>query len=435
MKLPMFDVMDATAALLEKRRDFYQQCGYELQELLATTLASDMLLNVNVRVKREASLREKILRKRLYLLYDNAYDLLNALSDLIGLRAECRFLTEEPVLYERLLIACTLAHDDGTKSVPSHPNIRFDLSTAQPQRQVNGLTIYRIDGKYHKNGVSAPFELQIKSLVHVFWAEIEHQLIYKNNTYVMMDSFLKDLLYSNYDSLQQIDSHLHMIYDQMQRQTLPRQQDATQYANVRPVLAKTMSDIFLNHMRDAVGFSLRMDHICDIVTGYLIVKLSHSGDPLNLLFDRVRRIVQFDPVFDEMIELNGAYDSDDPFCRSLSCHITQRLNLDYEWHLLFRLLMVLEEGEPLPVLHGFLSLYSERFDFLELYADLPEEEAAACRDTLRNALADSLVQNGGVMILHEDTIAAMNACAQQIAADGCVEYSEIKQRFDTALEQ
>lgn len=49
------------------------------------------------------------------------------------------------------------------------------------------------------------FELQIKSMVSDFWGDIEHKLIYKNNNYLMMDRFLKELMSSVYESLSVTD--------------------------------------------------------------------------------------------------------------------------------------------------------------------------------------------------------------------------------------
>ena len=40
------------------------------------------------------------------------------------------------------------------------------------------------------NGEKVNFELQVKSLIHVFWSEIEHEIIYKNNNYMLMDGFM-----------------------------------------------------------------------------------------------------------------------------------------------------------------------------------------------------------------------------------------------------
>lgn len=436
MRLAMFDCMDATAALLEKRRDFYRACAYELQELIAKTLSGEALLSVNARVKKEVSLREKILRKRLYLEYDNPYDLLGSLSDLIGIRAECRFLREEAYLFEALCESCTQRHDDGYFSIPTHPNIRFDLSVLQPQTQQNGLSIYRIDGKYHKNGVTAPFELQIKALVHVFWAEVEHQLIYKNNSYIMMDGFLKKLLYSNYDSLQQIDSHLQLLYDQM-RVPSPTIQ-ASKYANIRPALSKTLSDLFLERMHEQMHFSVRMDGICDILTQYLLTRTIDTdnpiGAPIGALFERIRKAAQEPLIFDEALDLGGAIDVDDPFCSKLGCHLAQQINADYEWNLFFRLLFTLEEGDNLEIFSSFILLYEERFASDALYQALPQQERAAIKETVLLNLSEVMVQHDGISMFQEETIVELENAIRRICEKHVTDGGAIKRLLLNAIE-
>ncbi len=61
------------------------------------------------------------------------------------------------------------------------------------------------------------FELQIKSLVNVFWGEIEHKIIYKNNNYTVWDSFFKDIMGSINENLSMIDKQLHIIDDQFKQ--------------------------------------------------------------------------------------------------------------------------------------------------------------------------------------------------------------------------
>ena len=108
---------------------------------------------------------------------------------------------------------------DGLYCAPDQPNIRMELSGEQPQIQGNGYAIYRIDGLCGPIGQSVRFELQIKALVHVFWAEVEHEIIYKNNRYLLMDTFMKEMLSSAYDNLRSIDRQLYLIYNQIQLQS------------------------------------------------------------------------------------------------------------------------------------------------------------------------------------------------------------------------
>lgn len=430
MRLPLFDTMDDTITLLERRRDYYQTSAYELQALLSDTLRGDSLLGVSMRVKATVSLREKILRKRLYLQYDNPYDLLYNLSDLIGLRAECRFLSEEPLLFAALQTACTQQHADGTFSVPTHPNIRFDLNVPQPQAQQNGLHIYRIDGKYHKNGVSAPFELQIKSLVHVFWAEVEHQLIYKNNSYILLDSFMKELLYSNYNSLKQLDSHLQLLYDQMQKRSPA--QGGVRSPELRPLLAKTISDVFFQRMRGQMGFSLRLNDACDILSHYLLARRADAEDSFDLLFSRVYAAAVQPLSFEEALDLGGAYESDDPFCAALGCYLAQRLNSDYDWNLFFRMLFALEPESNLADFSAFLQIYRDRFADPSLYAVLPQPRADEVKREVLGLLAQVLIAHGDISMLFVTTMCRIEQAIRCICGEGgCGETA--RERLRTAL--
>ncbi|MDR1619054.1 MAG: hypothetical protein LBS18_00095 [Clostridiales bacterium] len=432
MRLQLFDVIDDTIALLDRRRAYYQSCAIDLQNLIKDILHGDALLGVHVRVKSEKSFREKILRKKLYLQYDTNYDLLNNLSDLIGVRAECRFMREEKLLYTLLCEACTQPHSDGMYSIPGHQNIRFLLSARQPQGQRNGLAIYRIDGIYHKNGVSAPFELQIKSLVHVFWAEIEHELIYKNNSYVPMNEFIKKLLYANYDSLRQIDGNLQLIYDHLYASQLAGEE----YLNIQPVVAKALSDAFALRMRNQMGYSLRLSSACDTLARYLagrFHKTRQAGDAVNEMLSHVRRAAMEDIVFDEMIELGGAYHSDNPFRNAVGCGLSRQFNLNYDINLFFRMLFALEQGNNIDAYSNFIGLYCARFEDETLYGAYPEETRESGRDAILARLSDVLCAYGDIAILYEDAIRNIQTAIRELCAKGCRDHETIRRRLESAV--
>lgn len=417
MRLPLFDMMDSTISLLAQRSEYYNDCANELQALIKEILSSDALLGVHVRVKSEKSLREKMLRKQLYMQYNDQYDVLNNLSDLIGLRAECRFMREENELYQKLCDACILPHGGGTFSLPSHPTIRFALSIEQPQQQQNGLSIYRIDGKYHKNGVSVPFELQIKSLVHVFWAEVEHQLIYKNNSYILMDDFLKKLLYSNYDNLKQMDASLQLLYDHMQ----VRSPDVftVQYANMQPLLAKTISDVFLQRMQVQMGYSLRLNNACDILAQYLLTRSGNTINPLHKFITQIHSVSLLPLTFDDALELEGAYFAENAFHNAIGLFLSQQININYEWNVFFRMLFTLEEGNHLDSFSSFIEMYCSRFENETLYKAAPLERRQEIREQIFTHLSDILVSSGDISILFEKTICKLENAIRDICAEGC----------------
>lgn len=421
MRLPLFSLIDDTIHILAKRKEFYQDCAYELQSVFDELLDCNALIGVNVRVKGEYSLREKIIRKELYKQFDSAYELLSNLSDLVGLRAECRFLSEEVTLYNRLMATCRERQSDGLYSVPNHPNIRLNLDVPQPEQQKNGLLIYRIDGRYHKNGVCAPFELQIKSLVHVFWAEIEHQLIYKNNSYQLVDQFMKKLLFSTYTNLEQIDRHLQLIYDRMQDGH--SNERMLNKESMQSLVAKSISDVFFHKMKDQMGYSLRLNDACDILSRFLLERC--GGDAVNdsftAIYERIASAAATPITFEEELSLDGVYAADDAFCQRLGDHIIAKMNEDYGWNLFFRMLFALEPGDNLEDFSAFLDLYRRQFENERLYAQLADiwwpEQRDAFRERLMTMLAELLAEEGTTAILHQATIEKISAAIHNICVD------------------
>ncbi len=418
MRLPLFQLIEDTASILERRRDFYRECAFELQELFSVVLKDEALLGVTGRVKGEMSLKEKILRKRLYLKYDNAYDLLTNLSDLVGLRAECRFLREEQTIYGLLDEACTLKHEDGTRSVPDQPNVRLLLDSPQPEQQQNGLAIYRIDGRYYKNGVCTPFEVQIKALVHVFWAEIEHQLIYKNNSYQLLDEFLKQLLYSTYSNLEQVDHHLQLIYDQMQKRSGSTERQL-QRSGLEQLVAKTISDLFYRKMEQQVGFSVRLRGACDILSRYMLSRCGgdNVNDTFQTIYQQIVAAVSAPLSFEEALELEEPFHADDPFLSILGERLVTCMNEDYDWNLFFRMLFALEPGNNLADFTEFLRLYRGNFVDDSLYMPLFAAWGPAATEEFRYRLmatvGELLSENPDISILHSETIARLEAAISQ----------------------
>ena len=113
---------------------------------------------------------------------------------MIGVRVECRFIEDEMEIYKILKKFFNKRNVDGYYYNALNENIRLELSGKQPQEQKNGFEIFRIDGVYEINGRTIKFELQIKSLVNIFWGELEHKIIYKDNNYRIADGFLKEMI-------------------------------------------------------------------------------------------------------------------------------------------------------------------------------------------------------------------------------------------------
>lgn len=129
--------------------------------------------NIESRIKSLNSFTEKLSRKE----YSNKWNISTdkqknqktistKLTDLIGFRINCFFMEDEKQIYDLLK-----NYYEEKKFV----NL-IELDFTENTKQKNGLEIYKVSGKYKE---VYSFEIQIKSLFHNVWGEVEHKTIYK----------------------------------------------------------------------------------------------------------------------------------------------------------------------------------------------------------------------------------------------------------------
>lgn len=411
-RLPVFELIDQTVKILNDNRKMLETYADVLHDFFHRVLddREESLVNISTRVKGESSLREKILRKNLYKRYAYPEGIIQNLSDLIGVRIQCRFLEEESLIYETLRAAFTEKCADGLYCAPDQPNIRMELSGEQPQIQNNGYAIYRIDGLCGPIGQSVRFELQIKALVHVFWAEVEHEIIYKNNRYLLMDTFMKEMLSSAYDNLRSIDRQLYLIYNQIQLQSDLGRSNLRQ-GPVQEMLAKTISDLFFFKMQKSLGFTLNIKSSCNILSRYILSQYSklenRKEQSVMDVFQRISRIAGAEIDFEAPLLLEAPYEGGEPFLNILADYFISQMNTDYDWNLFFRMLFTLEPGNNNEDFSNLLSMVRDRFCEEEIYAPLKEfwndEQIANYRSYLLVPLAHQLVADGTIRIIYEET--------------------------------
>ena len=77
MKLELFDYIDRTLQIVDENKDALNKVAESLESFFTDSLfINDHFLNVNYRIKSSDSLREKILRHNLYLVYNSPDELI-----------------------------------------------------------------------------------------------------------------------------------------------------------------------------------------------------------------------------------------------------------------------------------------------------------------------------------------------------------------------
>jgi len=413
VNLALFDLIDAAAALLHKNMPLYNTtAAYIVEKLYSVLYAVPQIIGISSRIKTADSLKEKIIRNGLYKKYQTAEDLFAGLSDIIGIRVECRFIQNEQEVLELLRSRFYREAEDGYYHNPTIPDIYLNLAQPQPQTQKNGLPIYRIDGFCVQNDMHVNFELQIQAMVHLFWSDVEHKIVYKNNVYLPNDAFVKQLLSTIHDNLTGVDNQLRLVYETLNSNAKTRE---VSDHNMRSAIAKTISDLFCAKLEETLGFTVDFKRSCDIISDYVLYKNRHlSGDLFAFfLFDftgKIKSISRRQINFMSQIELTEPLALEDGFCRILGETVQASLNTDFDWNLFFRMLFEMEPGTNEEDFALFFRVFKDRLCddaiYEPLYVNFSPEDVVAIREELLTVVAKALASIGDLRIIYDSNIEA-----------------------------
>lgn len=285
MKLGIFDYLDNATKSLDDNAPIFHRASEKISAAFETLFAEeDCVVGVTYRIKTADSFREKIVRNNLYK-ECSAEEMPFEMHDVVGVKLECRFLADEATVYNALVNAFTGKAEDGTSCLEGKKSLRLDLSGEQPQRQKNGLNIYRIDGYLLTSGRKVRFELQIKSLVNTFWSEIEHKIIYKNKRKISLDDFLSRMMFSLNDTLVTIDSQLNSIYCHTLDNSLQ-----TQRKNIEASMASLITEMFGHITEIKTGVPLAIKDFSESIVKYMLYYSSFAKNARESILEVISGI-------------------------------------------------------------------------------------------------------------------------------------------------
>lgn len=154
------------------------------------------------RIKTSDSLREKLKRKNYFseeIVNLDQHEALNFLKskikDLIGFRVNCYFKEDEEAVF------------NGLKSYLINDGFQVYIDQ-DPQK--NGHPIFKMHCSKGKSDFN--FEIQVKSLLHDVWGEVEHKIIYKARDYDSRSTLKEQLIESLWKILEGADEQLIKIF-------------------------------------------------------------------------------------------------------------------------------------------------------------------------------------------------------------------------------
>ena len=417
MRLEIFDFIDDTMDLIEEYEEVLKKSSQELEDFFEESFfCYDNVLNVVTRVKSPMSLKEKILRHDFYLKYKSPENLLENLSDLIGIRIECRFIEDEKDVYKKVLEVFNIAGENGYYYNEKQPNILLKLDEKQPQKQKNGFDIYRIDGKYIHEDESINFELQIQSLVNVFWGEVEHKVLYKNYKYLLTEDLFKDVMRSLKENLTMIDGQLMILYNHLRDMDESNQDKRRE--QMEALLSKIVYEIYSEKTREEFGFVVDYRKTCDVIVSYVLKKNGSSevDDYDKVFIDVLERIYEIEDNeihFDNHIEFDEDIEYEDEFCETIGNAILQIINKDFKWNLFFKIIFQIEKGSNEEKFKGVLVFLRDRFlgnldNHEGLNTKFSPEERQEVKAYIMELISESFVENREIEFINDDNINCIN---------------------------
>ena len=362
MSLKEFEFIDAATTILAEQRPALEVIEDELVKFFGSIpLKENELMAVSSRIKSENSLKEKIIRNRYMVAYSNPADLISDIPDLIGIRIECKFVKEEEDIFMQIKNYFNRTDDGKYFYSKNNKNIRLYLFDKQPLRQKNGFEIYKVDGEYTFLNRKVKFELQIKSLVNVFWSEIEHKIIYKNTTYLLADKFLKDMMVSIKNNLTMIDDQLLSIYNNFK----PNKSISTVAGRkeVEKLFAKFLYDTITFKMEKQLSFAIDFKQPCDTILSYSIHKYEDSVDGMSSFmteeYTKICNFIKKKIDFNEALELENEVEFEDEFSNNLADIFIEKMNTEVPWNLFFRVLFELDPENNVEDFMNFIRFYKK----------------------------------------------------------------------------
>lgn len=417
MKLEIFEFIDESISLMNADKEVHKIVSDELKTFFLNLFAEkDYFLNIHSRIKSPDSLREKILRNNFYLKYGTPVNMFHELSDLLGVRVECRFIEDEEKIFMELNDMFTIPVGDGFFTCSEDSNILLKLDEEQPQFQRNGFEIYKIDGCFLHFGKKYNFELQIKSMVNVFWGDIDHRILYKNYKYMITEDFLKDMMKSIRDNLALIDRQLKVVYDQINNMdSTPVKHNMSQ---LNTVLSKSIHDIYMQRVRDELGFVIDFKKTADVIVNYLLMKDQNGGsqsyaDNFLVILNRLNKIEEEDICFNCYLQFENEPIFVDNYTRAIGSRLLSNLNMDFSWSLFFRIIFDLQEGTHTENFESFVVFlryrFSEGIRGLLRDKDLDEDLKEAMRNFVLENVVERFCRDVEIDFIDNENIGRLNS--------------------------
>ena len=435
MRIRLFEFIDQTIDLFNSKQAAYEYVEGRVTALFSALFSEkdDNVVLIRSRIKNADSLREKLIRNRFYLDHPDPLDTLLHLTDIVGVTMECRFIRNEAQLYNKLF-HCFKEKAGNDYVCIKDENCFLNLKMPQPQIQRNGFTIYRMDGYYIFNNERVNFELQIKSLVHNFWSEIEHEVVYKNPDFIMYDTFNRDMLGAIRDNLDVVDRQLEIMYNEISLES-KNAQIGMDEQGFKVFVASSINELVNRKMKESLGFATDFRKCAASIAQYIYVRDFVGGDHNQIrMLDYLELLndLKGSPIdFSIAVQMEQNYTHRNLFCNIVGGYMQSKLNEDFQWHVFFMMIFLLRCGSNIEDFDDYIQVYYRLIVqpswLRHAFTSLSEEDAFEVRNSLEEMMADAIVYHDTISMVYEQTMYRLMNCFETVV-------NEVEQKYRSIMD-
>ncbi len=300
----------------------------------------------------------------------------------------------------------------------------LNLEEAQPKKQKNGFEIYKIEGKYCKDELVINFELQIKSLVNVFWGEIDHTILYKNFNYMIKEDFFRDIMSSIKDNLSMMDRQLMLVFNHLNG--MDTSNIVSKQNQIKSLLSKIVHDIYIVKIRQEIGFVIDFKKSTDVIINYIFMKdgyedTDHYSENFLRILNRLNEIAESQIEFNKYLNFERDIFFNDSFTRRIGTKILEIINKDFRWNLFFKIIFEIEDGNNAEDFEKFMIFIRYRFNenikSILRDKDMKEEDKEEIMSFIMEKIGELFCKDSDVDFLCDCSIDKLNLQIEEIFID------------------
>ena len=250
-----------------------------------------------------------------------------------------------------------------------------------------------------------------KSLVHAFWSEIEHEVVYKNPDFILYDQFNKDMLGAIRDNLDVVDRQLEIMYDEISHQS-KQTQIGMDEVGFKQFVARSINELVNRKMRESVGFTSDFKKCSAMIAQYVYVRDfingEHNKERMMDYLETLNMLATSKLDLSEEIHLEREHQTNDEFCRIFAKYWQEQLNSNFQWHIFFAMLFSIQPGSNIDDFTDFCiiikRLLIEPNWYRNTFKQFDDDKALAIQNELELVLANALVAIDDIEIVHEDKV-------------------------------